>query len=429
MTRSILSISILLSCAMAFAQSHFSVSTDHPDALYTCGEEAVFTVTALNKENQPIREGTVTAILDGFGGKRLATQSIDLAAQNPFQIKGTLAKPGFLRLRVNGDRFKETVWGVGYEPQKIRPGGSCPDDFDAFWANAIKNAEETVPLDPKVTPVPEKSNGAFTFYRVSFATLNDRRVHGYMTVPKDQAKAPFPVQVTVPGAGCGNWANQVNGSPNRIVLFMSVMLFEPDYDQNKVQPLYNEMVKSLEARYQTIGYPSSGIAESREAYFYYPVILGINRAVNWVAARPDVDLKRFNYSGTSQGGGFGLILCGLNKHFTKGAIFVPAITDFFGYKKDRQSGWPRIIENQAENNRPAAEKNAPYFDGVNFAARITIPVRVVVGFADMTCAPCAVYAGYNTIPAKDKQILHGIGMGHGVRGEFYRQLGDWLSKD
>ena len=429
MKRNVLFASIMLSCAMAFAQSRFTVTTDHPDALYRCGEETVFTVTALDKDNQPVMEGTVTAILDNFGPKRFTTRKINLAEGNPFQMKGTLTEPGFLRLRVNGDHFKEVVWGTGYEPLRIVQGEPCPADFDAFWANAMKRAEETVPLDPHMAPVPERSTDAFTFYRVSFATLNDRRIYGYMTVPKDSAKAPYPVQVTVPGAGCGNWANQVSGSPDRIILFLTVMTFEPDYDQNKVQPLFKEMVKSLETRYQAVGYPSSGIAESRESYFYYPVILGINRAVNWVAARPDVDLKRFTYTGTSQGGGFGLILCGLNKHFTKGAIFVPAITDLLGDRAGRQPGWPQIIRNQAEQNRAAAGKNAPYFDGANFAARITIPVRVVVGFADMTCAPCAVYAGYTAIPSNDKQIVHGIGMGHSVRGEFYQQLGAWLSAD
>ena len=66
------------------------------------------------------------------------------------------------------------------------------------------------------------------------------------------------------------------------------------------------------------------------------------------------------------------------------------------------------------------------FDGANFAARIRCPVRVAVGFADTTCAPCAVYAAYNAIPVKDKGIVHGIGMGHGCFGKFYSELGAWV---
>jgi len=96
-----------------------------------------------------------------------------------------------------------------------------------------------------------------------------------------------------------------------------------------------------------------------------------------------------------------------------------------GYLKGRQSGWPRIVEGQRPENRAAAERNAPYFDGANFAARISCPVRVAVGFADTTCAPCAVYSAYNAIRVKDKQIFHGIGMTHACFRRFYDELGKW----
>ena len=105
---------------------------------------------------------------------------------------------------------------------------------------------------------------------------------------------------------------------------------------------------------------------------------------------------------------------------------MPAITDLLGSRQEeRRSGWPRIIEAQKPENRAAAEKNAPYFDGANCAARITCPVRVVVGFADCVCPPAGVYAAYNLIPSKEKKIIHGIGMGHSVYGRFYSQLKEW----
>ena len=114
------------------------------------------------------------------------------------------------------------------------------------------------------------------------------------------------------------------------------------------------------------------------------------------------------------------MLTGLNGHFTRSCIFVPAICDFLGYLcEDRESGWPKLIEAQLPENREAAIRNAPYFDGANFAARITCPVRVVVGFSDCHCPPASGYAAYNLIPAADKAILHGIGMGHGVFQRFY----------
>ena len=173
-------------------------------------------------------------------------------------------------------------------------------------------------------------------------------------------------------------------------------------------------------------YCQAGIHKSREDYFYYASILGINRAFNWLATRPECDKRNFTYSGTSQGGGFGLMMTALNKNITKSCIFVPAITDLMGYRQeDRQSGWPRLIEAQRPENRAAAEKWAPYFCGVNFARRISCPVRFVVGFADVVCTPNGVYSAFNVCPSKDKRIYDGIGMGHGVFGNFYKELSTW----
>ena len=56
--------------------------------------------------------------------------------------------------------------------------------------------------------------------------------------------------------------------------------------------------------------------------------------------------------------GFDFYLLGLNRHFTKGALFVPAITDTMGCLAGRRSGWPRIVEVQKTEDKKAAERNA-----------------------------------------------------------------------
>ena len=194
------------------------------------------------------------------------------------------------------------------------------------------------------------------------------------------------------------------------------------------QRLYEEQDEKYAKPNGAPRYCQAGIHRSREDYFFYASILGINRAVNWLADRPNCDLSAFDYSGTSQGGGFGLILTALNRHITRSCIFVPAITDLMSSKiEGRMSGWPQIIENQAPENREAAERWAPYFCGANFARQIRCPIRFVVGFCDMACAPHAVYGAYNVCPSTDKAIIHGVGMGHGVYGQFYTELDQWLS--
>ena len=406
----------------------FKIAADKADCLYRCGETATFTVTAVGADGQPAAAGSEKAVMDNFGPQEQAKRTVNLAKENPFKMAGTLREPGFLRLTVTPPKGKETMFGVGYEPERIEKGSPSPADFDAFWAKAVADLDATVPADPQLKLLPERSAGAFNFWRISFATWGGTRVYGYLSIPKDaSAEKKYPVRFQVPAAGNGraHWTNNMQGADDAICMLITVHPYEPPFDLDELEKLFAANVASLKEKYGTSSYAVAGIAKSREDYYFYRALLGINRAVNWLAARPEADLSSFTYSGTSQGGGFGFLLLGLNHHFTKGAMFVPAITDTMGYLKGRRSGWPRVVESQREEDRAAAERNAPYFDGANFASRIACPVRVAVGFADNTCPPCAVYAAYNAIPVKDKQIRHGIGMTHSCRGDIYAEFSKW----
>ena len=406
----------------------FTVVPDHTNHLYCVGEEASFTVMATT-DGVPVREGRVTVALDNFGPKAQSERTVDLAESNPFTVTGRLDEPGFLRLTLTAADTNPLVWSVGYEPTRIEKGSPLPTDFDAFWSKARAKLACEVPLDAKLKKVEERSTPDFDFYRISFATFG-RRVYGYMSVPTDKARAPFPVEVSVSAAGFGDWTNDMQGDPDCIRVFFAVYPWAPHWDWEVLglEAAYDCLNDAWGLKYGCERYSVAGLSVSREEYFFYPVILGIDRAVDWIAARSDVDRNRFWYQGTSQGGGFGFYLTGLNHTFTRAAFFVPALTDTMGYRKGRQSGWPQPIENNREERRSEVESNAPYFDCANFASRIVCPVRVAVGFSDTTCAPCAVYAAYNEITVEDKEIRHGFGMSHSCYRSLYEEIGKWLRK-
>ena len=395
------------------------VTLDRPDARYKCGEEAVFTVKIPDPE---AAGGKVLYRLDNYGARQIAERRVDLSKENPFVVKGTLDSPGFLRLTVFGPRGRRLrMYSAAYEPERIRTAVPEPEDFEAFWKGAVARLEREVPLDPRVEPVPALSKNGISVSRVSFATFGGR-VYGVLACPSDPSGGPYPVKVHCPGAGPGFIMRRCLGEKGHICLYMSVHGFPVQDGEEETKGLYD----AQEAKWRAVhgpckarAYPVGGLTVSRESAHYFPVILGINRAVDWVVRRPDADPRNVVYSGASQGGGFGLYLCGLNRHFTRGYMGVPALTDVLGCKAGgRQSGWPRILEyeTQTDPERLARlESNARYFDAAYFAARIRIPVRISVGFAAESCAPHAVFAAYNAIPSKDKKIYCGIGGLHSSR--------------
>ena len=390
------------------------VSADRPDALYRCGETAVFSVSVDPGPDGAPASGEATVTLDNFGSRESLRRTVDLARGNPFEVRGTLAEPGFLRLCVRpaGSNAKK-VFGVGFEPEKIRKASPSPPDFDAFWAEAKRGLDATTPVDPQMVRVPEQCTDGFDFYRVSFASYRGR-VWGLLTIPKDASPARrYPVRFGIPGAGTGPWTNTLDGATDEIRMKMTMHPEPLPFDREGLLAWHERNRARLKAAFGVEGYSIAGLGRSREDYYYYRGILGACRAADWLAERPEVDATRFAYTGASQGGGLGLAVTALSPRFTRALLMVPALSDVLAFRAGRRSGCaPCPVQDQPPKDRARAEALAPYFDGANFASRIRCPVRVLVGFADDACVPCAVYATYNEMTAPDRAIVRGVGMGH-----------------
>ena len=432
-----------LSATMGLEMSHIDIpscariSLNRSDATYRCGDEAVFSVSVAEPNGVKFKSGIVEWKLDNYGSHVFSEGRFDLAKGDTFEVKGTLPYPGFLRLTVSsgtGMKSFSRSYSAAYEPGKIRTGVPKPADFDSFWDDAMARLEREVPIDVQIEPVKRLTKGGMSVSRISFATFGGR-MHGVLSHPTDLGGAPLPAQVRCPGAGPGWLVNNHGGDSKRVTLVMSVHGFRMPEDANERKALYGRQeakYRKLHGRSKARAYPVAGMTVSREAVHFFPVILGINRAVNWLASRQYVDKRHIVYSGASQGGGFGLYLAGLNRNITKAYCGVPALVDLLGLKMDgRQSGWPRVIEFETQKDpkrMSVIESVAPYFDGAYFAERITIPVRLSVGYADVSCSPQSVLSAYNAIPSKDKKLYHGIGGVHGSPNAPAKEVREWLEK-
>jgi len=403
--------SLFLGLAAA-AAAELTVTADRPNARYKPGERAVFKVVC--KSEEPV---TLAGIFSQDGGKVIRRFEFDPKQQSEFSE--TLKEPGFLRLTVtekgknlSAGKKRPAVFGVAFDPEQIRPGAPEPADFWDFWQGEIAAAEK-IPLDPRIEKLPAYCTEKWNCYSVSFAAPGGR-VYGTLTLPKVSHKVP--ALVIVPGAGPGS-AVPVRGLfNNRIaVLNMTVHDFGDEIfagGNKKIAEYY----KKLQAK----GVYSKSNAHDRKAYFFHRVILGINRAVDYLAGRPEIDPARIGIQGSSQGGMLALVVGTINPHVSVVAANVPAMCDHHAGRQNRAPGWPRLVSSQVKGSDACAH----YYDTVNFCRHLNKPVRVAVGFADGTCSPGTVYAAWNSIPAADKKIADEIGMGHSV-GPGFKAAQKW----
>lgn len=403
------------------------------DRLRPPGEKVTFRLgfAAPDETTAPLVKGLkATVTIDNFGTRRQFCREVVFGPETMLTCEGVLNEPGFLRLMVEVPDFgpnQGRPWqrAVAFAPERIVQVQKCPADFDDFWAKGVA-AVEKVPLDVEQALNPQRSCGLYNCYNVSFASLG-RRVYGELFIPKDTSKGPFPLRIQVPGAGLGIWSMQ--GSPRKegdeVFLFMSV--FPWSLKESGQGRLYEAMKADFKTRFGYTGYYGAGLNLSAEASFYYPVILGINRAVTWAAALPEVDRTRIGYYGISQGGAFGCYLTYLNPNIKKCVSTVTAFSDLVcdtaGRNPSVENEW-FAFDDPAEAAK--ARANSPYLDSVNFAGKIKTPIRFVCGQCDWICPPHTVYAAFNACPSADKKIEITRG-NHGDPGQFGAYL-KWLAE-
>ena len=71
-----------------------------------------------------------------------------------------------------------------------------------------------------------------------------------------------------------------------------------------------------------------------------------------------------------------------------------------------------IVDEEPMGLRGEVEETLAYFDGINFADRITCPIIVNIGLQDNVCPPETGYALFHRIGAADKRLYTYDGHGH-----------------
>ena len=401
----------LISSQLLFGAVKISVKADRESYHYQSGEKVTFTVTA--KDDDKALAGSKITLKLTYDGKTLISEnSVVLDEKGQATVSGTLDKPGFLRLNAflfHNKKRVSSVIGAGFDVEKITPAVPAPEDFDKFWENALKK-EAAVKADFKMEKLEKFSTAKSNAYKVSVAAPGGGRIYGTLRIPV--SGKPVPMMVTVPGAG-PNYAS-IPAEGNIAGLYANVHKYDPLDPAKSTKQSYMEI--AAKGHYMHKSY------ENLENNQLYNSIVGINRLIECIAALPEIDGNKLIYSGSSQGGGFGIILAGLVPGRFKAVVSnVTALCDLNGFRAGRNSGWP--VVNEKTPMSELSRKNMLYFDAANFARRIKdADVTVIMGYADTTCAPTSTRAMYNNIPGSRKKLITIPHMGHQVWGDYIKAV-------
>ena len=383
--------------------------TDRPDAIYKVRETVVFRVTMA--ANAPAASGELSWKLTLDGARLLKEGTLKLESGTA-TVEGSLDQAGVLQLKVTPTTHVELpgigIAGAAFDPYEIKPTAKLPADFEEFW-NAQKAELAKIPLDAKITPVVQ-TNTEVELFEVSFANINGLRSHGYLAKPK--GATALPIMISQPGMGVhpnglkeSRWVIG-NASLGFLALDMSA------HDM----PL--ERTPADEARWKKfMGYPYIG-SDDRMTYYYRQVFLGMVRAIDYMTSRPDWNHKAVISSGGSQGGGLALIAAALDSRVTAVVSIAPALGEHTGPLYGRPDAAPNnlIMGRYKKTPDPKIIAATAYYDTVNFARFVKVPVLMSSGLIDTACPPMTVLSIYNTLTCpKQLDLVPLLGHNQGPR--------------
>ena len=395
-----------LSAACGAAPAYFSVTTDATNGCYAVGATATVKVGIKEKGRRP--KGLVEAWADDGWTNVVWRRTVDMAQEPTFKFTLTRATPGTMRIHLRGDGMREKLDRVVFGVDDIRPLTPFPDDFEAYWKGERERLEREVPIAVEKAPTPALDTPGNSTFHVSVATFGGGRIYGILSVPKGDG--PFPVCVTVPGAGAGRIAPQ-HSRPGWISLTINIHGFPIGKTKAEQKERFEAWRIALARESGETTYQRFGFAAGRDKPIYHDTILGMVRMLDWLAKEPYADASRFVYLGGSQGGGFGLYPTSAWGRFAKSLIFFPNMCDMLAYREGRQPGSEHIL-NQTPEHRPAAEQTGPYYDACNFARLIHTPIRMIHGLSDDNCNTEGGIAAFNVLASKDKKLMLIPGLGH-----------------
>lgn len=366
-----------------------NVVPDHQDWTYKVGETATFRIS-VTKSATPL----AGAVIDYEAGPEMyqdVKKTAVVLKDGTLTVKGKMTKPGFYRVDVKttiGGKEYKGACAAAFSPEQLKPTTVNPADFDQFWQNAISEARHT-DLNPTKRLLPERCTKDVNVYEVSFQNVRwGSRTYGILCEPVKPGK--YPALLRVPGAGVRPYGGDIyTASKGAVTLEIGIHGIPVTMQQS----VYDDLGQGALNGYWEFG------MDNRDKSYYKHVVLGCIRALDYIEQYTPWNGKELGVTGSSQGGFLSLATAGLDRRITFYAPVHAALCDHTASLKGVACGWPHYFYWNKGKGMEKQIETSRYYDGVNFAHRITNAQTgwFSFGYNDDVVPPTTAWATYNIV--------------------------------
>ncbi len=304
--------------------------------------------------------------------------------------------------------------------ERYNPSQTAEADLDEFWAKTLEEYAGQ-PLNGQREAVATPMSG-MNVYLTTYEGADDTPLHAWYLTPKTEpgTDAQFPCIVHYHGY------TGSKGMPEHFAHYILMGFAVLSID---VRGQGGDTGNRLDQSYGAVkGWLTPGILD-RETAYYRAITLDAIRAVEWAAAQPETDSDRVFVIGGSQGGGLAMIVAALSPVPKAAVAHIPNMChmDFGILNSNSSLSEAADFVSRHPEHLGAVLKTLSYFDNLNLAPRIKIPIMVSCGLKDPCCMPETVYAAYNRITS-EKEIQVYPFDGHWVSDGQNRKAMEFLAR-
>jgi cephalosporin-C deacetylase len=282
-------------------------------------------------------------------------------------------------------------------------------DFHDFWERTLaENLKQPLKLvrNEVQTPLLHAKT-----YKIVFEGYSQTPIHGWFLLPPVPVRKPAPCIVMFHGY------TGSKGEPEDYAawLLMGFAVFAVDI-RGQGGETGNKLMNDFG---MTKGWITQGILD-KDTCYYKAISLDGLRAFQCALEQPEIDPDRIIAMGTSQGGGLALMTAALHPKVRMTVANVPNMCHMdFGILNSTGSLTEAAeFVHRFPDRLDAVLTTLSYFDIMNLADRISVPVMVSVGLKDTICLPETVFAAFNRLASTEKTMQiypftgHDVGRGH-----------------
>lgn len=152
------------------------------------------------------------------------------------------------------------------------------DDFNGYW-NAVEAELERFAAAPELELLPARCTKYSNVYAVRLTSIGPYRIFGYLSIPV--GAGPFPGLLLTPRYGSVNHLPHLDDRKRYVVLVV----------MHRGQRLADQPFAASYPGLLTLG------IESPDAYIYRGIVADCLRGAEFLASRPEVDVKRIGIMG------------------------------------------------------------------------------------------------------------------------------------